>query len=71
MSETKAPTATDSIIFRGNLDSRSSIGERQSIDTVVYDSLGNSYTLTFNIEKVGHDENNNLHTLEINPFKNY
>jgi len=62
MSETKAPTATDSIIFRGNLDSSSSIGERQSIDTVVYDSLGNSYTLTFNIEKVGHNENNNLHT---------
>ena len=62
MSETKAPTSTDRVEFRGNLDSRSSIGERQSIDTVVYDSLGNSYTLTFNIEKVGHDENNNLHT---------
>lgn len=51
MSETKAPTATDKVQFRGNLDSRLNNGEKQSIDTVVYDSLGNSYTLTFIVEK--------------------
>lgn len=51
MSETKAPTATENITFRGNLDSRFAIGDSKKIDTVIYDSLGNSYTLTFNIEK--------------------
>lgn len=59
MSETKAPTATDSIIFRGNLDSRVNVGDSQKIDTVIYDSLGNSYTLTFNVEKTG------MHTWEL------
>lgn len=52
MSETKAPTATDSIIFRGNLDSRTPAGSpAQKVDTVIYDNLGNSYTLTFDIVK--------------------
>lgn len=51
MSETKSPTVTENITFRGNLDSRFEIGDSKKIDTVIYDSLGNSYTLTFNVEK--------------------
>lgn len=52
MSETKAPTATDKIEFRGNLDSRTPAGSpAQKVDTVIYDNLGNSYTLTFDIVK--------------------
>lgn len=63
MSDTKAPTATDSIVFRGNLDSRISNGDSQKIDTVIYDSLGNSYTLTFNIVKT------DTHTWELSLSK--
>lgn len=52
MSETKAPTATNSIVFRGNLDSRTPADSpAQKVDTVIYDNLGNSYTLTFDIVK--------------------
>ena len=52
MSETNAPTSTRDIIFKGNLDSREDIGHKESIDTVIYDSLGNSYKITFEFEKV-------------------
>ncbi len=51
MSDIKAPTATENIIFRGNLDSRMEDLDSKKIDTVIYDSLGNSYTLTFSIVK--------------------
>lgn len=52
MSETKAPTATENIVFRGNLDSRVPEGTSKKIDTVINDSLGNSYTVTFDLRKV-------------------
>ncbi|MBU5426535.1 flagellar hook protein FlgE [Tissierella pigra] len=51
MSETKAPTATQKIMFKGNLDSREDVGHKESVDTVIYDSLGNSYKITFELEK--------------------
>lgn len=51
MSETKAPTATENIIFKGNLDSRVAEGTEQKVDTVITDSLGNAYTVTFNLVK--------------------
>lgn len=50
-SETKAPTATEKIVFKGNLDSRAEIGKKQRVDTVITDSLGNAYTLSFDMEK--------------------
>ena len=48
-SETKAPTATDNIEFRGNLDSEAT--GSHITDTVIYDSLGNSYTISFKFTK--------------------
>lgn len=54
MSETKAPTATKEINFRGNLDSNTEIDltkDGHLIDTVVTDSLGNSYKVTFEMKK--------------------
>lgn len=62
MSETKAPTATDKIIFEGNLDSNTGIiltGENKQgelMDTVVRDSLGNSYKVTFELKKISADQ---------------
>ncbi|MDR7856265.1 flagellar hook protein FlgE [Tissierella sp.] len=53
-SETKAPTATELIHFRGNLDSNTEIDlskDGHLIDTVVVDSLGNSYKVTFEMKK--------------------
>lgn len=60
-SDTSAPTATKNIIFKGNLDSRVDIispavppaveKQGQLIDTVVTDSLGNSYGVTFEMKK--------------------
>ncbi|WP_353095305.1 flagellar hook protein FlgE [Tissierella praeacuta] len=50
-SETKAPTATELIYFKGNLDSNAKDGENNLIDTVVKDSLGNSYKITFELTK--------------------
>lgn len=60
MSETKAPTATDGINLRGNLDSRLPIGTTKKIDTVVQDTLGNSYTVTFNLVRDPADHTWNL-----------
>ncbi|TCU70585.1 flagellar hook protein FlgE [Tissierella praeacuta] len=50
-SETKAPTATREIYFKGNLDANTEIDKGHSIDTVVTDSLGNSYKITFEMTK--------------------
>lgn len=58
-SESVAPTATGSAIFKGNLDSRIEVGETHSSDTIIKDSLGNSYTLTFKFKKVSNDQNGN------------
>ena len=53
-SETKAPTATSKIDFKGNLDSREGLeGEGHTADTVIKDSLGNSYIVTFKFVKTG------------------
>lgn len=53
-SETKEATATRNITFRGNLDSEAIVGEEGShtSDTVIKDSLGNSYTVSFKFTKV-------------------
>ncbi len=50
-SETKAPTATEKIYFKGNLDSNFELDKGHPIDTVVKDSLGNSYKVTFEMTK--------------------
>ncbi|MCF6460541.1 flagellar hook protein FlgE [Clostridium sp. Cult3] len=52
-SETKAPTATEKIYFEGNLDSRNEEGDSGAYkaDTVIKDSLGNSYIITFKFVK--------------------
>lgn len=47
-SETVAPTATSRIEFRGNLNSNE---KEHTADTIIKDSLGNSYTVTFEFEK--------------------
>lgn len=57
MSETKAPTATNKIIFEGNLNSNTGIiapGENKQgelMDTEVKDSLGNTYKVTYELKK--------------------
>lgn len=53
-SETVAPTATTGIEFRGNLDSR---GEAHTADTIIKDSLGNSYMVSFEFKKKQTEEN--------------
>lgn len=51
MSDTKAPTATEQIYFKGNLDSNTKAGGNHLVDTVIKDSLGNSYKVTFELKK--------------------
>lgn len=56
MSATKSPTATDKIIFEGNLNSNTEImtdatKKGHLIDTEIQDSLGNSYKVTFELKK--------------------
>ena len=60
MSETKAPTATENIVFEGNLDSRVEADTEQKVDTVITDSLGNAYTVTFNLVKQAEDHTWNM-----------
>ena len=55
-SETVAPSATTQIQVRGNLDSRAEVGDKHTADTIIKDSLGNSYVLTFEFEKTGDKE---------------
>lgn len=59
MSETKAPTATDKIIIDGNLNSEVEVGTAKAehkADTVITDTLGNSYSVTFKFEKTDKGE---------------
>ncbi len=56
-SETKAPTATDKINFEGNLNSN---GDGGKFDTTIQDSLGNSYKITFELQKGEKDEDGNV-----------
>lgn len=69
MSETKAPTATELINFRGNLNSNVEItdvdGEGHLIDTVVKDSLGNSYKITFELKKTDNVQTGNPWTMGV------
>ncbi len=59
-SETKAPpTATERINFKGNLDSRLEEGKEHKADTIIKDSLGNSYTITFTFVKTADDQSGN------------
>jgi flagellar hook protein FlgE len=55
-SDTSAPTATENIIFKGNLNANTEITaddkEGELIDTVVTDSLGNSYKITFEMRRI-------------------
>ena len=50
-SETIAPSPTTKIEIRGNLDSRAEVGDKHTADTIIKDSLGNSYVVTFEFEK--------------------
>jgi len=52
-SETVAPSPTTKIEIRGNLDSRAEVGDDNAhfADTIIKDSLGNSYVLTFKFTK--------------------
>lgn len=51
-SEKSAPKATDKIVFEGNLDSRLEENAEQKINTVIHDSLGNAYELSFKVTKL-------------------
>lgn len=50
-SETAEPSPTTRIEIRGNLDSRT-INEEHLADTIIKDTLGNSYIATFRFEKI-------------------
>ncbi len=58
-SETKAPTATSNIKIKGNLDSRLDVNGQHKADTIIKDSLGNSYTVTFKFEKTENTQDGN------------
>lgn len=66
-SETKAPTATNKIQFRGNLDSRND--ETFTTDTVIKDSLGNSYLVKFEFKKTGTETEPNKWTMSLGEIK--
>lgn len=51
MSETKSPTATEKIYFKGNLNSNAQENDKHLVDTIIKDSLGNSYKVTFELTK--------------------
>lgn len=58
-SETKAPTATERINFKGNLDSRLGEDKDHKANTIIKDSLGNSYIIDFNFRKGAMDDKKN------------
>lgn len=64
-SEILAPTATTELMFKGNLDSRIVEGEDHIADTVIKDSLGNSYTVTFKFTKGASDETGTVWNISI------
>lgn len=65
-SETVAPFATTKMEIRGNLDARIAIGDKHTTDTVIHDSLGNSYIVRYKFEKVGkNDEKNTTWTMSV------
>ncbi len=64
-SETKAPTATSKICFEGNLDSRLEENGVHKADTVIKDSLGNSYIITFKFKKLTNSQVGNTWELTV------
>jgi len=58
-SETVAPFATTKMEIRGNLDARISEGEKYTTDTVIHDSLGNSYIVRYKFTKGAKDDEKN------------
>ena len=58
-SETVAPFATTKMEIRGNLDARIAKGEKYTTDTVIHDSLGNSYIVRYKFTKGAKDEDKN------------
>jgi flagellar hook protein FlgE len=56
-SESVAAIATSKINFKGNLDSRLEENGTHKADTIIKDSLGNSYTITFKFTKVLDSQN--------------
>ena len=62
-SETVAPTATSKIDFRGNLNSEAV--KPHYADTIIKDSLGNSYTVTFRFTKGTSDDTGTNWTLSV------
>ena len=65
-SETAAPTSTENMIIRGNLNSNTEKGEvatannnnSRTTDTVVRDSLGNAYSITTQFVKTENNQTN-------------
>lgn len=69
-SDTIGAQATDEIEFRGNLDARLQVEEEENFhiaDTIIHDSLGNSYTVRFKIEK---NATNNWEVAEVTVIDN-
>ncbi len=64
-SETKSPTATSKICFEGNLDSRLEENGEHKADTVIKDSLGNSYIITFKFKKLTNSQEGNTWELTV------
>mgnify|MGYP000002602694 FL=1 len=64
-SETAAPVATSELRFNGNLDSRLEEGDSYTVDSIVKDSLGNSYTVTFKFTKGTSDNTGTVWTLSL------
>lgn len=54
-SETAPPSASTTIEFEGNLDSRAQDGDEYYTDTTIKDSLGNSYKVTFKFTKTSNE----------------
>lgn len=54
--ETAPPSASTTIDFTGNVDSRVAVGEVFQTDTTIKDSLGNSYKVNFEFEKTNDNE---------------
>lgn len=73
MSETKAPTATEKINFKGNLNSNTEVINSDDltktghlIDTVIKDSLGNSYKVSFEMRKTDESPDGNPWQMSVN-----
>lgn len=65
-SETVAPFATTKMEIRGNLDARIAKGEKYTTDTVIHDSLGNSYIVRYKFTKGTKDgEKNTTWTMSV------